>query len=168
MDEVTAHLTPVYPGHAGSAADLLGAAFGRTRFVYLRRGDVVAQAVSLLRAEQTGVWSETADERQEPTAEPSFDFGQSASWSGRSRKTTQRGRRGSPPGASGPTGCSTRTLTTIPSLSPPACSASWGLTCLRAVRSPSGTSASRMISTPSGSQATTFTRRESVHGPEHA
>jgi len=76
MDEVTAHLAPAYPGHAGSAADLLSAAFGRTRFVYLRRGDVVAQAVSLLRAEQTGVWFETSDERQEPTAEPGFDFGQ--------------------------------------------------------------------------------------------
>lgn len=76
MDEVTAHLAPVYPGHAGSAAGLLSAAFGQTRFVYLRRGDAVAQAVSLLRAEQTGVWFETADERQEPTAEPGFDFGQ--------------------------------------------------------------------------------------------
>jgi LPS sulfotransferase NodH len=76
MDEVTAHLAPVYPGHAGSAAGLLNAAFGRTRFVHLRRGDVVAQAVSLLRAEQTGVWFETAGERQEPAAEPCFDFGQ--------------------------------------------------------------------------------------------
>ena len=76
MDEVTAHLAAVYPGYAGSAAGLLSAAFGRTRFVYLRRGDVVAQAVSLLRAEQTGVWFETADERQEPAAEPGFDFGQ--------------------------------------------------------------------------------------------
>jgi trehalose 2-sulfotransferase len=76
IDEVTAHLAPVYPGHAGSAVGLLSAAFGRTRFVYLRRGDVVAQAVSLLRAEQTGVWFETADERHEPTAEPGFDFGQ--------------------------------------------------------------------------------------------
>jgi len=76
MDEVTAHLAPVYPGHAGSAGGLLSAAFGRTRFVYLRRRDVVAQAVSLLRAEQTGVWFETAGERQEPAAEPGFDFGQ--------------------------------------------------------------------------------------------
>jgi LPS sulfotransferase NodH len=76
MDEVTAHLASVHPGHTGSAAGLLSAAFGRTRFVYLRRGDVVAQAVSLLRAEQTGVWFETADERQEAAAEPGFDFGQ--------------------------------------------------------------------------------------------
>jgi LPS sulfotransferase NodH len=76
MAEVTAHLAPVYSGHAESAVGLLSAAFGRTRFVYLRRGEVVAQAVSLLRAEQTGVWFETADERQEPTAGPGFDFGQ--------------------------------------------------------------------------------------------
>ena len=41
----------------GPAARCLSAG---TRFVYLRRGDVVAQAVSLLRAEQTGVWFETA------------------------------------------------------------------------------------------------------------
>ena len=76
MDEVTANLAPLYPGHAGSSVGLLSAAFGRVRFVYLRRGDVVAQAVSLLRAEQTGVWFETADERQEPAGEPGFDLGQ--------------------------------------------------------------------------------------------
>jgi LPS sulfotransferase NodH len=65
LDEV-ANLAPVYPDHPGSEAGLLNAAFGRTRFVYLRRGDVVAQAVSLLRAEQTGVWFETVHDRQEP------------------------------------------------------------------------------------------------------
>jgi LPS sulfotransferase NodH len=76
MDEVIAHLAPVYPGYAGSRADLLSVAFGSVRFVYLRRANVVAQAVSLLRAEQTGVWTETAGERQEPAGEPGFDFGQ--------------------------------------------------------------------------------------------
>jgi LPS sulfotransferase NodH len=76
MDEVTAHLAAVHPGHARSAVGLLSVAFGRARFVYLRRGDVVAQAVSLLRAEQTGVWFETANKRQEPAAEPGFDFAQ--------------------------------------------------------------------------------------------
>jgi LPS sulfotransferase NodH len=76
MDEVTANLAAAYPGHSGSGARLLSAAFGRARFVYLRRGDVLAQAVSLLRAEQTGIWFETADERQEPAGEPGFDFGQ--------------------------------------------------------------------------------------------
>jgi LPS sulfotransferase NodH len=76
MDEVTAHLALIYPDQAGSDCGLLTAAFGRTRFVYLRRGDVIAQAVSLLRAEQTGVWFETADEWQEPEGEPGFDFGE--------------------------------------------------------------------------------------------
>lgn len=76
MEEVTANLASVYPERAGSDPGLLSAAFGRTRFVCLRRGDVVAQAVSLLRAEQTGVWSPTARERQEPEGKPSFDFGQ--------------------------------------------------------------------------------------------
>lgn len=73
LDEVTAKLAPVYPDLAGSDVDLLGRAFGRTRFVYLRRGDVVAQAVSLLRAEQTNVWFETEQDRQEPEQEPLFD-----------------------------------------------------------------------------------------------
>jgi LPS sulfotransferase NodH len=76
MDEVVANLAAVYPNCAGSDAGLLSAAFGRIRFVYLRRGDVVAQAVSLLRAEQTGVWFETAHDRQELEGEPVFDFGQ--------------------------------------------------------------------------------------------
>jgi LPS sulfotransferase NodH len=76
MDEVTGHLAPLYPAHRGSRAALLSAAFGRARFVYLRRGDMVAQAVSLLRAEQTDVWFETAGERQEPTGQPGFDLTQ--------------------------------------------------------------------------------------------
>jgi trehalose 2-sulfotransferase len=76
MDKVVANLAPVYPDHAGSDAGLLNVAFGRTRFVYLRRGDVVAQAVSLLRAEQTGVWFQTARDRQEPKGDPGFDFDQ--------------------------------------------------------------------------------------------
>jgi LPS sulfotransferase NodH len=63
-----AYLAPVYPGHAGWGVGLLSAAFGRARFVYLRCDDVVAQAVSRLRPEQTGVWFETADERQEAVA----------------------------------------------------------------------------------------------------
>jgi LPS sulfotransferase NodH len=56
LDEVLAKLGRVYPDLAGEAVRLLEWAFGRTRFVYLRRADVVAQAVSWLRAEQTGTW----------------------------------------------------------------------------------------------------------------
>lgn len=115
MEEVVANLTSVYPEQAGSDQGLLRAAFGRTHFVYLRRGGVIAQAVSLLRAEQTGVWFEMAHERQEPEGEPSFDFGQvrdrvrliedhNAAWG-----------NGSPPPAYSPTWCGTRSLT--PSLS---------------------------------------------------
>src|SRR5579859_880122 len=92
---------------------------------------------SYLRAEQTGVRFETASELQEPAAEPAFDFGQA-------RDLVRH-----------------RTLTTIASASLPACSVSWGLTCLRAARSPSGTSASRTSSTPGGSKATVSTRHES-------
>jgi LPS sulfotransferase NodH len=74
LDEVVANLARVYPDLAGSDIGLLTEAFGRTRFVYLRRGDVVAQAVSLLRAEQTNVWFETAQERREPERQPWFGF----------------------------------------------------------------------------------------------
>jgi trehalose 2-sulfotransferase len=56
LDELVAKLTPLYPDLRGRDLDLLTAAFGRTRFVYLRRDDVVAQAVSWLRAEQSGAW----------------------------------------------------------------------------------------------------------------
>jgi LPS sulfotransferase NodH len=81
LDELVARLGPLYPDMADvSDLELLNRAFGRTRLVYLRRGDVVAQAVSLLRAEQTEVWHDTvgpdtAGENQEPVREPRFDFG---------------------------------------------------------------------------------------------
>jgi LPS sulfotransferase NodH len=76
MDEVVAKLAPFYPDVAGSDICVLHRAFGDTRFVYLWRADVVAQAVSLLRAEQTDVWFETEQARQEPEQEPLFDFDQ--------------------------------------------------------------------------------------------
>jgi LPS sulfotransferase NodH len=44
------------PGPAGTDADLLGAHFGRLRFVHLRRRDAVAQAVSWARSLQTHFW----------------------------------------------------------------------------------------------------------------
>lgn len=53
--ELLAELAALFPG-AATDADLLGRAFGRCRFVHLRRLDTVAQAVSRLRAEQTGLW----------------------------------------------------------------------------------------------------------------
>jgi LPS sulfotransferase NodH len=67
------------PGPTGDT-DLLDWAFGPTRFVHLYRGDVVAQAVSWSRAEQSGVWFET-DPQAGPgprsgAREPRFDFDQ--------------------------------------------------------------------------------------------
>jgi LPS sulfotransferase NodH len=51
------------------------AAFGRVAFVYLRRTDAVAQAVSRVRAEQTGVWSDGAGSSAGSSAVLSFDAG---------------------------------------------------------------------------------------------
>ncbi|GAA5034183.1 Stf0 family sulphotransferase [Actinopolymorpha pittospori] len=56
LDEVVAKLATVHPKLAGADLELLNQAFGRTRFVFVRRADVVAQAVSWLRAEQTNLW----------------------------------------------------------------------------------------------------------------
>ena len=51
--------------------------FGTTRFVWLRRADKLAQAVSLVKAEQTGLWHRARDgsdfERIGPPADPEFD-----------------------------------------------------------------------------------------------
>jgi len=74
MDELVERLATVYPDVAeGGPGDLalLERAFGRTRFVHLRRDDVLAQAVSWLRAEQTGTWY-VGDPRGAGGA-PSFD-----------------------------------------------------------------------------------------------
>ncbi|SEE18717.1 LPS sulfotransferase NodH [Streptomyces sp. 3213] len=54
--ELTDRLAGLRPDLAGDELRLLGREFGRIRFVYLRRDDILAQAVSWLRAEQTGVW----------------------------------------------------------------------------------------------------------------
>ncbi|MGW3611489.1 Stf0 family sulfotransferase [Micromonospora sp. NPDC005163] len=56
LDEVVDKLGMVHPDLTGQDVALLERAFGRTRFVYLRRDDVLAQAVSWLRAEQTQAW----------------------------------------------------------------------------------------------------------------
>lgn len=53
LDEVVAKLAP---GTTGADLAVLESAFGALRFVYLHREDVVAQAVSWLRAEQTRTW----------------------------------------------------------------------------------------------------------------
>lgn len=65
--------------HAGLSTDLqrLLAAFGRTSFIHLTRQDKVEQAVSLVKAEQTGLWHIAPDgrelERLAPGFEPEYD-----------------------------------------------------------------------------------------------
>jgi LPS sulfotransferase NodH len=76
LEEMIARLAETYPESAAADVALLNRAFGRTRLVYLRRGDVLAQAVSWLRAEQTDVWFQAdRHEQAQPEQEPHFDPG---------------------------------------------------------------------------------------------
>jgi trehalose 2-sulfotransferase len=76
LDEVVEKLGTVYPDVAGDDLGLLHRAFGPVRFIYLRRRDLLAQAVSWLRAEQTNVWYQTDGSHQtRPERPPHFDLG---------------------------------------------------------------------------------------------
>ncbi|MCB0968017.1 MAG: hypothetical protein KDB37_14370 [Ilumatobacter sp.] len=65
MEALLDRLHSLYPG-IGSETALLAKALGVDRFVHLVREDRIAQAVSLVLAEQTGLWHRHADgsERQ--------------------------------------------------------------------------------------------------------
>ena len=71
-----AQLDRLHPGLASDRARI-EAAFGPTRFIHLTREDKLAQAVSRVVAEQTGLWHRNADgseyERLAPPAEPVYD-----------------------------------------------------------------------------------------------
>ena len=64
-------------GTQDTGAALLSGALGRTRYIFLERGDKVAQAVSRARAEQTGLWHRNADgsvrEQTGPRRAPRYD-----------------------------------------------------------------------------------------------
>jgi LPS sulfotransferase NodH len=72
----TDQLRLMYPDHT-SDADRIQAAFGPTLFIFLSRGDKLDQAISYIRAEQTGLWHRRADgtdlERQETRREDGYD-----------------------------------------------------------------------------------------------
>jgi trehalose 2-sulfotransferase len=70
MGEVVGKLRAAYHHPLGTDVEVLQRTLGRTRFVHLRRGDVVAQAVSWARAEQPGYWQDG----QVPTERRRFDF----------------------------------------------------------------------------------------------
>lgn len=66
----------IYPGRS-SDVERIEAAFGPTLFIHLRRADKLAQAVSRVMAEQTGLWHRAADgselERLAPAQAPRYD-----------------------------------------------------------------------------------------------
>jgi trehalose 2-sulfotransferase len=75
MTEVVSKLRTASAEPSGSDLDVLEHAFGQLRFIYLRRDDVVAQAVSWCRAEQTSIWFEmTTSVRELPVEQPRFDL----------------------------------------------------------------------------------------------
>ena len=77
LDYLVDRLGTVYPASAGDDSDLLNQAFGQTGFIYLHREEVLAQAVSWHRAEQTNVWHQTDQEQsKQPEQEPRFEFDQ--------------------------------------------------------------------------------------------
>lgn len=72
MEQVTA----LFPG-AATDAGRIRAAFGETLYIYLSRRDKLAQAISMVKAEQTGLWHRNADgselERLAPPGPPAYD-----------------------------------------------------------------------------------------------
>lgn len=77
LDELSAILDQIYPGLPSDKARF-EKAFGRTLYVHLTREDKLAQAVSLIKAEQTGLWHIAPDgaeiQRVGPPREPRYDF----------------------------------------------------------------------------------------------
>ncbi|MEM7563085.1 MAG: Stf0 family sulfotransferase [Pseudomonadota bacterium] len=76
-DDLCAGLAQLYPGVVGDKALLL-AAFGAVDFIHLVRQDKLAQAISLSRAEQSGLWHVDSDgaerERLAPAKTAVFNF----------------------------------------------------------------------------------------------
>jgi trehalose 2-sulfotransferase len=77
LGELSDILDQIYPGlHSDRAR--LERAFGRILYLHLSREDKLAQAVSLIKAEQTGLWHVAPDgteiERLAPPKDPEYDF----------------------------------------------------------------------------------------------
>lgn len=81
VGEATERLDAAFGGAADIASGF-AQAFGPTLFIHLSRHDKTAQAVSLVRAGQTGLWHVAADgaerERTAPAQPPVFDAGRIA------------------------------------------------------------------------------------------
>lgn len=77
LDELSAILDQVFPQLPSDRARL-ERAFGSVLYIHLSREDKLAQAISLVKAEQTGLWHIAPDgteiERLSPPEEPQYDF----------------------------------------------------------------------------------------------
>ncbi len=77
LDELQAILDRIFPNLPSDTARF-EKAFGRVLYIHLSRDDKLAQAVSLIKAEQTGLWHIAPDgteiERVAPAQEPRYDF----------------------------------------------------------------------------------------------
>lgn len=69
VGNLTHRLAHIYPGLPSDKA-LIEAAFGNTCFIHLTRTDKVAQAISRIKAEQTGLWHRHADGRERERVKP--------------------------------------------------------------------------------------------------
>ncbi|ADV10526.1 Stf0 family sulfotransferase [Mesorhizobium ciceri] len=77
LDELSAILDRIFPKRPSDRARF-ERAFGNVLYIHLSREDKLAQAVSLIKAEQTGLWHIAPDgteiERVAPPKEPQYDF----------------------------------------------------------------------------------------------
>ena len=77
LGELSEILDRIYPGLASDKARF-ETAFGSVLYIHLSREDKLAQAVSLVKAEQSGLWHIAPDgteiERLAPPQEPQYDF----------------------------------------------------------------------------------------------
>jgi trehalose 2-sulfotransferase len=77
LEDLTAILSRIFPG-PGSDKDRFENAFGSLLYVHLSRGDKLAQAISYIKARQSGLWHIAPDgteiERLAPPQEPRYDF----------------------------------------------------------------------------------------------
>jgi LPS sulfotransferase NodH len=82
LGDLSALVDAVFPG-LPSDKDRLQAAFGEILYIHLARDDKLAQAVSMIKAEQTGLWHVAPDgselERLAPSKAPQYDFDRIAS-----------------------------------------------------------------------------------------
>lgn len=63
LDFFMQQLAELHPDHPNDLSRLQ-AAFGNTRFIHLTRQDKLAQAISLVRAQQSGLWHKAPDGRE--------------------------------------------------------------------------------------------------------